>query len=118
MKKETRTGTVVFEEGKYFLEVEGRREELLAGLVADEEQLRKLVGEEVEVLYSEPKRFVVGLVSRKIGPILCYVWPPWPVCYYPVPWILRGVEKEVRVNLAKRFLKEGLISEEVYDKLI
>jgi len=118
MKEEARIGTVVFKEGKYFLEVEGRREELLVGLVADEAQLRKLVGQEVEVLYSEPRRVVVGLVAREIGPILCYVRPPWPVCYYPIPWILRGVEREVRVNLAKRFLEEGLISEEVYAKLV
>jgi len=119
MKEETRVGTVGFEEGKYFLEVEGRREELLAGLVAQEAQLEKLVGQEVEVLYSEPRRLVVGLVAREIGPILCYIPPPVPpLCYYPVdPWAFRGIEREVRVNLAKRFLEEGLISEGVFERL-
>ncbi len=118
MKEETRVGTVSFEEGKYFLEVEGKREELPVGIVA-EAKLKELVGREVEVLYTEPRRFVAGLVDRKIGPILCYIpipIPPIP-CYIPPPWFFRGVEEQVRINLAKQFLEEGLISEEIFGRL-
>ncbi|MGD8969756.1 MAG: hypothetical protein PVI07_19800 [Anaerolineae bacterium] len=120
MKEEERTGTVVLEEGKYFLEVAGERQELPPGFAA-EEQLKELAGREVGVLYSEPKRFVVGLVDRRLGPIICYLpippIPPIP-CYIPPPWVFRGIEKQVRINLADRFLEEGYISEEVYEKLI
>jgi hypothetical protein len=121
MREEKRTGIVVFEEGKYFLEVEGRREEVPPEAVAQEARLKELVGQEVEVLYSEPKRAVVGLVAKEFMPILCYIpWPPWPpcfMCYLPPPWVIRGVEQEVRMNLARRFLEEGYISEEVFERL-
>lgn len=122
MREEKRTGTVVFEEGKYFLEVEGTREEVPAEAIAQEAQLKELVGQEVEVLYSEPKRAVVGLVAKEFMPILCYIpGPPWPpcfMCYLPPPWVIRGVELEVRTNLAKRFLEEGYISEEIFERLV
>jgi len=122
MEEETRVGTVGFEEGKYFLEVEGRREELPTWAVAEEARLKELVGQEVEVIYSEPRRAVMGLVAKELMPILCYIpWPPWPpcfMCYLPAPWLIRGVEREVQVNLAKRFLEEGYISEEVFERLI
>lgn len=118
MEGETRVGTVGFEEGKYFLEVEGRRWELEAGVIISDGRVEDLVGQEVEVLYSEPTRFVVGLVTEKFGGVLCYVRPR-PTCYYPAdPWLLRGVEREVRVNLAKGFLEEKLISKEVFEKLV
>jgi hypothetical protein len=121
MREEKRTGILVFEEGKYFLEVEGRREEVPPEAVAQEARLKELVGQEVEVLYSEPKRAVVGLVARELMPILCYIpWPPLPpcfMCYLPPPWVIRGVEQEVRTNLARRFLEEGYISEEVFERL-
>lgn len=120
MKEETRIGTVGFKEGKYFLEVAGRREELPVGIVAEEAQLKELVGQEVEVLYSEPRRVVVGLIAKELPPITCYIpwWRRWHTCYLPAPWVLRGVEKEVRANLAKQFLEEGLISEEVFERLV
>ena len=122
MKGETRRGIVAYEEGKYFLEVEGRREELPTRAVAEEARLKELVGQEVEVLYSEPRRAVVGLVAKERMLIPCYVpWPPWPpcfMCYLPASWLIRGVEREVQVNLAKRFLEEGYISEEVFERLV
>jgi hypothetical protein len=120
-KRPETVGTVVLEGGKYFLEVAGKREELPAGLVAEEAQLKELVGQKVEVLYSEPTRFVIGLAARQRPPIVvCYFPPlPWPPCYIPIPfWVMRGIEKEVRVNLAKGLLEEKIISKEVYEKLL
>ena len=117
-----RKGVVVREEGKYLLEVEGERQEIPLETVMDESQLESIVGQTVEVLYSEPRPAVVGILARERVPILCYVpWPPWPpcfLCYLPVPWLLRGVEREVQVNLAKRFLEEGYINEEVFERLV
>jgi hypothetical protein len=122
MKERMRMGIVMFDEGKYFLEVEGRREELPLETVVEEEQLKKLVGQEVEVFFSEPRPAVVGIKAKELMPILCYIpWPPWPpcfLCYLPVPWLIRGVEREVQINLAKRFREEGYISEEVFERLI
>jgi hypothetical protein len=121
MKGETRRGIVAYEEGKYLLEVEGKREELPTRDVAEEARLKELVGQEVEVLYSEPRRAVVGLVAKERILIPCYIpWPPWywVTCYIPAPWVIRGLEREVQVNLAKRFLEEGYISEEVFERLV
>jgi len=118
MKEAIRRGKVFFEKGKYFLEVEGKRWELEAGGIIIDGRIEDLVGQEVEVLYSEPTRLVVGLVAKKIGGVLCYI-RPHPICYIPAdPWIFRGIEREVRVNLAKRFLEEKLISKEVFEKLV
>ncbi|MFC2172309.1 hypothetical protein ACFLU6_06715 [Acidobacteriota bacterium] len=119
MNEERRIGKVVHEKGKYFVEVEGKREELAGGIIVEGRKIEDLVGQEVEVLYSEPRRFVVGLVAKEYGPILCYVRPPMPpMCYYPVdPWIYKGIEKEIRENLAKRFFEEGLLSEQNFEKL-
>ena len=124
MAERKKMGFVVFDEGRYFLEVEDRREPLPVETVLQEEQLEKLVGQEVEVLLSEPRQAVVGLVAKELlpFPIGCYIpWPPWPpcfLCYLPVPWLIRGVERQVQVNLAKRFLEEGYISEEVFRRLV
>jgi hypothetical protein len=120
MSEETRIGKIDFEEGKFILEVEGKREELRAGIVADESQLRKLVGKEVEVLYSKPQPAIVGLVAKGFKPILCYILVrlPHPLCYIPAdPWMFRGVEDKIRFNIAERFRKEGLISKDVYGKI-
>jgi hypothetical protein len=114
MPEEIREGTIIFEEGKYLLEVEGKREELPVGVRLQERQLKKLVGQKVEVLYTEPKQFVVGLKAFRRPPILCYV-PP--VDWLIDPAVLTGVEKQVRLNLAKQFLKAKLISQEIYAKL-
>jgi len=120
MEEKQGRGMVLFEEGKYFLEVAGRRQELPPGFLA-EEQLKELAGREVELLWSEPTRFVVGIRGRRLPPIVCYLpippIPPIP-CYIPPPWVFRGVEQQIRVNLAERFLADKVISKEVYEKLI
>ena len=128
MIEDMHVGTVAFEEGKYLLETEGQRQELPVEAVGDEARLKELVGQQVEVLYSEPKRAIVGLVARARLPVIVYPqWPPWPPrppwppcfgCYLPPIWLLKGVEREVRTNLARRFLEEGYFSEEVFNRLI
>jgi hypothetical protein len=111
-------GKVLLEGDKYFIDVAGRREELPPGVIGDEAELKELVGEQVEVFYSEPTRFIVGLKHPRRPPWMCYLpRPPW-LCYLPPPWVFKGFEKEIRLNLARQFLEEGLISKEVYDRLL
>jgi hypothetical protein len=140
MKEGMQMGKVIFEEEKYFLEIEGQRQELPVAAVGDEARLKELVGQEVEILYSEPKRDIVGLVAQeRMAVMICPPWPPWPpwpppppppwppwpppwppcfMCYLPPIWLIEGVEREVQTNLAKRFLEEGYISEEVFNRLV
>jgi len=137
MGKDTGSAILRFEEGKFFLEVEGKKRELPTTALADEAQLKEYVNQEVEVLYSEPVRQVVGLAAGRRLRIVCYLpppdpWPPWPPCCLPPPhfphpplcyipaesWFLKGVEAQVRANLARRFLEEGVIGKEVYEKLL
>lgn len=118
VKQRKVVGTIVMEGEKYFIDVAGQREELPVVVVGDEAELKEMVGTQVEVLYSEPTRFIVGLKPPRRPPWLCYLpRPPW-LCYLPPPWVFRGFEQQVRVNLAKQFLEEGLISKEVYDRLV
>jgi hypothetical protein len=110
---------MVYKDGKYFVEMEGRDEELPVGVLVDEAQFKELVGQQVEVLYSEPTRFVVGVVAR-VPRIRCY----YILCYYPADiWgryvgpAIPELGENVRIKLADRFLEEGLISREVHEKL-
>jgi hypothetical protein len=122
MGERTQKGTIVREKGKFYLKMKDRREELPLDTVIDSDRLERLVGKDVEVLLSEPRQAVVGIRLEELLPILCYIpWPPWPpcfLCYLPAPWLIKGVELEVQRNLAKRFLEEGYINEEVFKRLI
>jgi hypothetical protein len=51
MKEAIAKGKVISEKGKYYLEVEGERQELPMGMGIDEAQLGELASQEVEVLY-------------------------------------------------------------------
>ena len=117
MPEEMGKGVLDFAEGRFFLEVEGRREALPVG-IQDEGKLHEMVGQTVEILYSKPKPWVVAV---KIPRIRCY----YILCYYPAPpWhdyrgaIIPAVDKELRVQLAERFMEEGLISDRVFEKLM
>ena len=116
-------GTLIREEDKFFVEVEGRRDELMPmASAAEEKKLTELVGKEVEFFLSEPRRYVVGIRGPELRRvILCYVippWPPGPICYLPIDrLVLQGVEDQVRANLARRLLDQKVISQEVYDVL-
>ena len=115
MKGDTAMGTVLFENGKYYIEADGERNELPVSLLTQEENLKDLLGQKVEVLYSEPKRFVVGLIPDKQV-------KRWPriICYLPAPWeglIETRVADSMRATLAKQYLEAGIISEEVFGKL-
>lgn len=115
MKSEAEKGVIRYEEGKYLIEANGRQEEIPTDLLTTAEDLKPLVGQEVEVLYSEPRRFIIGLVPDK----KVVKWPRI-ICYLPAPWRgmieARAVEA-MRLSLAKQYHNEGIISEEVFRKL-
>jgi hypothetical protein len=134
-------GTLTKVGDEFVLEVEGERYPVPGSLLANSPELERLVGEKVEVMLSVPKPFVVAI--RKIGrpPILCYLradllqvghWMELgparsdlarqlrlrPTCYVPADWMIRGVEEQVRKNLATQMLEDGIISQEVYEQII
>lgn len=113
MAEQPKTGTVVFKEGTYFLEAEGKRHAIPVGANV-QTPLKELVGKQVEVLYSEPKSFVVGLVQAGASSFR----PPRVICYFPAdPWAVGVVEEGARVALAQQFLNEGVLSPETFAKL-
>lgn len=110
MDEQPKMGKVTFENGKYFLQVGSKHEEMPVGLLADESQLKELVGQEVELIYSLPKPFVVGFIPkwRRPGGILCYIpAPEW--------WKIGSVviDEHVRQRLVDTFVKENIITPEV-----
>lgn len=136
-------GKLIKEENSYLLEVNGERHALPDGLVAQNPELAKLEGNEVEVMLSVPKPVVVAVRIPGRPPILCYIvldfllkgnhWIPTPAaasesvrslvhdikpaCYVPADWMIRGVEEQVRRNFADQMLKDGIISKDVYGQL-
>jgi hypothetical protein len=114
MAERPKTGTVVFKEGTYFLEVEGKHHPIPVGANVQTPQLKELVGKKVDVLYSEPKSFVVGLVQSGASNVRF----PRIICYFPAdPWAVGVVEEAARAGLAKQFLNEGVLSKETFEKL-
>ena len=114
MEEKVVKGKVLHKEGKFFLEVGGKTEELPVGLLADEGFLKELVGQEVEVLYSTPKPFVLAFKPiRGPGIITCNL----------VAEILRGETlithptAEMAQGVATKLFKGGFITQKVYDTI-
>jgi len=107
MANQPKTGTVVHKEGTYFLEVEGKLHQIPVNPKTTPAKLKEMVGQKVEILYSEPKSFVVGLVWGRI-PILCY---------FPADPYSTVVDEGSRAALAKQLFNEGVLSQETFNKL-
>jgi len=115
MENKPAIGTVAFKDGNYFLEVEGKQHAIPVGLHVDVAQLKQLVGQKVEIVSSEPKSFVIGLV--KAGGV-AGVRPPRIICYFPAdPNLFGVVQEDARAALAKQLLNEGILSQANYEKL-
>ena len=113
MAERPKAGTVVQKEGTFFLEIEGKHHPIPVGANVHT-QLRELVGKKVEIVYSEPKSFVVGLIQAGTGSVR----PPRIICYFPAdPWAVGVVEEAARAGLARQFLNEGVLSKETFEKL-
>lgn len=116
MDTKTRTGTVVEKDGTFFLEVDGRPHPIPVGSHINLQQLKELAGQKVELIQSEPKSFVVGLVpapAAKAGVHFTRI-----LCYFPAdPYLLGVVDEGARLGLAKQFLDQGVLSKANYEKL-
>ena len=122
MSEEIKSGLLAHKDGKYVVQVEGQPEaiEVTVGLLENEERLRSLVGQHVDLLYSNPKPQLVGLMPKK-AISHCY----FILCYVPIPDLLKGykfpvtpvVDVTVRKELATKLFKEGTISQEVFNKM-
>ncbi len=117
MAESPKKGKIVSEHGKYFVVVDRVRHELAAHLTVGEGTLKDLEGQDVEVLFSEPHTYPVALKPLKRPPILCYR-PVFDPANMPVEWAIRGVEKQVRMNLATELHQKGVISKQVYDQIV
>jgi hypothetical protein len=108
--------SIVLKDGKHYL-VRGRQRQELQPLVASGEDLQAVVGKEVQ-LATEPHRTIVGFRTPEVR-IVCYLppRPRWWMCYLPRPELLHGIEDKVRQNLLDRLLQEGVIDQEVAEKL-
>jgi hypothetical protein len=109
MANQPKTGTVVLKDGTYFLEAEGKLRPIPISPKTQPAQLKGLVGQKVEIVYSEATSFVAGLVVGGRIPILCY---------FPRDPDLSVVDEGARATLAKQFLNEGVLSQENYTKLV
>ena len=105
-------GTIVEKEGKFFLQMGTQMHELNANAFGDEKTLKANVGQNVQVVLTEPQ--IVAILTKKI-PTACYM--ACFICYVPIDifrnWLID--EKVRRVNLAT-FLEEGLITKEIYEQ--
>ncbi|MBZ5600074.1 MAG: hypothetical protein LAN83_17325 [Acidobacteriia bacterium] len=107
-------GTVLFKEGNFFVDVEGKHELIPVGH-EDAPHLKQLVGKKVEVVFSEPTRFIAGLIPTeetlvKIVKVLCYI---------PAPDFRTAVVvgEHARIEIAKRMLDAGQLSKENFAKI-
>lgn len=102
MKEKTVYGTVLSEEGRFLLEVEGKRHELPEGMMVDRAHLARLVGQKVHVVIGDPPIIV-------IDHILCYVpADPWA-------WVVR-IDPKVRQGILDGFVQAGLLTKEKADQ--
>lgn len=111
MEKKPQIGTVAFKDGNYFLEVEGKQNVIPVGPHIDKAQLKELVGQKVDILYSEPKSFVIGIVGKTER-------RPRILCYVPADFSIFGViEEKARAGLAKQLFEEKYLDKVNYEKL-
>jgi len=109
-----KTGKLVLHEGKYFLETPGKTRPIELPAQADPTQLKELVGKEVEIVYSEPKVFIAGLIGVPVG---ATSRPPRIVCYIPAPPEFGLISEELRAGFAKQLFNDGTLSKENYERL-
>jgi hypothetical protein len=115
MDTKSGTGTVMYKEGTFFLEMEGKQHVIPVGPHLKATQLKDLLGQKVDVVFSEPISFVIGLVSASAKP---GVRPPRVICYIPVdPFAFGVVDEAARRGLAQQFVEQGVLSKANYEKL-
>jgi len=115
MPREVQSGKLIAEGGKYYVLVGDQRLQLPTDQPGDVENLKALVGKEVQTFWTKPQSYLIG-----IGPATRR--PPWRcfICYLPPIWIRirqEFVQEATRVKLIEQFVKEGLISPKISERL-
>lgn len=108
------SGKVITENGKFFVQV-GRSKHLLEpGPLGGEESLKGLVGQEVQVVLSDPSP--IAIIVKKV-PVACY-WHCF-ICYRPIDIFNEfEIDPIMRKANLETFFKEGLIDEKTFKQLI
>jgi hypothetical protein len=129
----TKKGKVITDkDGKHLLEIDGKRQEINEKTISDSKALRSLAGKDVEVELSEgDKSFVVSIASLSEGPVRASkglaataaassrAIPRIRItCYLPkIDLKDFKMTDAVRLVLAERMVKEGLISNKIAEKI-
>jgi hypothetical protein len=97
----SKAATIIKDAGKYYLEVEGNKNEINPALIISDEPIEKLAEKRdaLSVIIT-PQGIHVIIIPKKI-PILCYI---------PRPDFLHVIEKEQRAILINTLVKEKTIS--------
>jgi hypothetical protein len=97
-------GTVLHKEGRFLLEVEGKRYEIPEAIAFDRKHIADLVGKRVNVAFGDSPIIV-------FDDILCYVAPDG--------WAWAGqVEIGKREVILQGFVKAGYLTEEKFNQLM
>jgi hypothetical protein len=106
-------GTLVREGGRYFIEVEGVRQELTVGFLTDEKTLDKAVGTEFDLVYTEPVRHIIAFRQSEAPfiKVLCY--------RAAVKWVEKSLMTDPAVikRVAKSYLDAGVITRRQHEKI-
>ena len=107
-------GTVIFKEGHFFVDVDGKQE-LIPVSHENQPHMKELAGKKVEVIFSEPQRFIAGLVLAEEKPIPRIIKI---LCNVPRPDFRTLVfEESARINIAKQMLDAKVLSDEAFKKI-
>jgi hypothetical protein len=105
-------GKIVEVNGNYVLQTSGikkagKAETIQVGTAADKDKYAKLVGQEVEVILSEPTQSVVGILGKAIR-IICYI-PP--VNY------MQSADWNIIKPIVAQLVSQGILSQANADKI-
>ena len=113
-KKKPGRGTLVREGGRYFIEIEGLRQELTVGFLTDENALEKAVGTEFDLVYTEPMRHIIAFrtVQAPFVKVLCY--------RQAVKWVEKSLMTDPAVikRVAKSYLDAGVITRDQHETIV
>lgn len=117
------TAKVVIQRGKLLLDTGSEKLALPDGAVSKAD-VKELVGQTVELIYSEPQRVVVAFRPPRRKPILCYlpvVARPPITCYIvarPQDAFLEEFASKVRQDLLDKLVADKYITADLSNELI
>jgi hypothetical protein len=108
-------GKVILEKDKYFVQVGAQKHELVPNAFGGADTFKKLVGQDVEVVLSDPT--LLAILSREVKPpSICFAH--CFICYKPRPDFTHILEisEELRQGILQSFVNEGYIEQTVARK--